>query len=124
MFITGLGTAAPPHRYTQMQCWEALEASKHFARLTSRSQTILKKVLTAKNGISTRYLALDPLDEAFDISPDTLLARFTRHAPALATEAAEQALSQAQTARAGIDAVIISTCTGYLCPGLTSYVSQ
>jgi predicted naringenin-chalcone synthase len=23
-----------------------------------------------------------------------------------------------------IDAVIISTCTGYLCPGLTSYVSE
>ena len=25
---------------------------------------------------------------------------------------------------AEIDAVIISTCTGYLCPGLTSYVSE
>ncbi len=124
MFITGLGIAAPPHRYTQMQCWQALEASKNFIRLTNRSQAILRKVLTAKNGISTRHLALAPLDEAFDISPDTLLARFTRHAPVLAAEAAEQALCHSQTTREKIDAIIISTCTGYLCPGLTSYVSQ
>jgi alkylresorcinol/alkylpyrone synthase len=124
MFITGLGTASPPHRYTQFQCWEALAASKQFGRLTIRSRAILKKVLAGKNGIASRHLALDPLTDAFDISPDALHARFVRHAPVLAEEAARRALAEAGTAVNQIDAVLISTCTGYLCPGLTSYVSE
>jgi alkylresorcinol/alkylpyrone synthase len=50
--------------------------------------------------------------------------RFTQNAPALAAQAAERALAAARLTPAQVDAVIISTCTGYLCPGLTSYVSQ
>src|SRR5690606_25177202 len=49
---------------------------------------------------------------------------FATAAPALCTEAALKALADAQVGVEEIDAVIISTCTGYLCPGLTSYVSE
>ena len=76
MFIKGLGTAVPPHRYTQKECWLALAASPQVGRLTPRSRAILKKVLTGKNGIAARHLALDPLQEAFAVSPDTSQARF------------------------------------------------
>ena len=34
MFITGLGTAAPQQRYTQGQCWEALQESARFHQLS------------------------------------------------------------------------------------------
>src|SRR6266516_652130 len=124
MFITGLGTATPPRRHQQRECWEALQAAEPFARLSNRSKGILKKVLLSDNGIATRYLALDPLSEAFDLAPDTLHARFAKHAPALAAQAAAEALRNATLGPEGIDAVIVSTCTGYLCPGLTSYVSE
>jgi alkylresorcinol/alkylpyrone synthase len=124
MFITGLGTAAPPWRYAQRDCWEALQESSEFPRLTPRSRAIVKKVLTGNNGISTRHLALEHLGQAFELTPDALHARFLKHAPALATQAAEQALREAATQAEEVDAVIISTCTGYLCPGLTSYVSE
>jgi alkylresorcinol/alkylpyrone synthase len=67
---------------------------------------------------------MDALDEVFDLNPDTLHARFTQNAPRLATEAAQRALADAGVAARDIDAVNISTCTGYLCPGLSSYVSQ
>jgi predicted naringenin-chalcone synthase len=124
MFITGLGTASPATRYTQLQCWRALAGSEQFERLTPRSRAILKKVLAGKNGIGSRHLALEPLTEAFNLSPDALHARFTRHAPALAEEAARRALAEADTTVNQIDAVLVSTCTGYLCPGLTSYVAE
>jgi predicted naringenin-chalcone synthase len=124
MFITGLGTATPPQRYTQKDCWLALEASTQVRRLLPRSRAILKKVLTGRNGIASRHLALESLTEAFEISPDILHARFAKHAPALAAQAAERALCQAQTTAGQIDAVIVSTCTGYLCPGLTSHVAE
>jgi predicted naringenin-chalcone synthase len=124
MFFAGLGTAAPQTRYQQRECWDILVASQEFARLTTRSRAILKKVLTGNNGISTRHLALDSLQQAFQMTPDALQKRFEQHAPALAAEAAFRALANAKTAAGDIDAILISTCTGYLCPGLTSYVSE
>jgi len=124
MFFNGLGIAAPAQRYLQRDSWEALTHSQVFARLQPRSQAILRKVLAGDNGITARHLVLDPITEAFDLTPDALQARFTQHAPALATEAALNALSDADCKAGEIDAVIISTCTGYLCPGLTSYVSE
>ena len=124
MFIVGLGTATPPQRYTQLECWDALRVSDHFSRLKPRSRAILKKVLCGSNGINARFLALDNLNEAFAETPDVLHDRFAKYAPAVAAQAAERALRDAGCQSGDMDAVIISTCTGYLCPGLTSYVSE
>ncbi len=124
MFIVGLGTATPPQRYAQRDSWEAVKNLPQISQLKPRSQAILKKVLCGNNGIDARHLALDPFEEIFDQTPDALQARFTKHAPALATAAARRALADASCAAHEMDAVIISTCTGYLCPGLTSYVSE
>src|SRR5689334_10886016 len=124
MFITGLGTAAPSSRYSQKECWEVFSKSPICQQLEPRSRAIVKKVLTGKNGIDTRRLALDRIEEAFEISPDALHARFVKHAPALASQAAQRALADAGFQAGQIDAVIVSTCTGYLCPGLSSYLTQ
>jgi alkylresorcinol/alkylpyrone synthase len=124
MFLSGLGTAAPSTRWTQQQCWEAVAASDQLAALSPRSQAILRKVLRGNNGICSRHLAFEELSEAFLFDPDVLDARFAKHAPAVASQAAERALADAGIDAGDIDAVIISTCTGYLCPGLTSYVTE
>lgn len=124
MYFIGLGTATPARRYEQRECWEALQSAELLSRLSSRSRAILRKVLLGDNGIETRYLALEPLTQAFEVTPDALQARFSKHAPALAAEAATNALKNAGVGADQIDAVLISTCTGYLCPGLTSYVGE
>jgi alkylresorcinol/alkylpyrone synthase len=124
MYVTGLGTAVPPRSYTQTQCWAALQHAPQYAQLIARTHALLRKVLSGENGIATRHLAVANLEEAFVLTPDAMHARFTEHAPALAAQAAERALASARLTSAQVDAVIISTCTGYLCPGLTSYVSE
>src|ERR1039458_6426726 len=124
MFITGLGTAVPPQCYAQQAGWEAFAQSTLFHRLQPRSRAIIRKVLNGSSGIATRHLALDSLDQAFELTPDVLHARFTRNAPLLATQAAERALANSGNQPGEIDALVISTCTGYLCPGLTSYVAE
>jgi polyketide synthase Type III len=124
MFITGLGTATPPQQYKQSEGWDAVQVAPQFSRLAPRSRAILRKVLNGNNGIETRHLALSSLHEVFDLDPNILHARFAHHAPLLATQAAERALENARTSVGEIDAILISTCTGYLCPGLTSYVSE
>lgn len=124
MFFLGLGTAAPATRYTQAQCFEALEGSPQFAQLKRGSRALLERLLLRDNGIETRALALAPLSDAFDARPDVLHGRYAAHAPKLAHEAAQRALADAGCTVRDIDAVIVSTCTGYLCPGLTSYVIE
>lgn len=124
MFITGIGTAVPRQQYAQAQCWEEASKLEQFQQLSLRARAIIKKILLGNNGINTRHLSLDSLAEVFAIDPDTLHARFAKNAPVLATRAAERALAQAGVGAEQIDAVIVSTCTGYLCPGLTSYVAE
>lgn len=114
----------PETRYTQAQCWEVLQESELYEKLAPRSRALLRKVFNGQNGIYSRALALNPLTEAFNLTPDALHTRFATHAPTLAAAAGRRALEQAGVDAADIDAILISTCTGYLCPGLTSYVSE
>ena len=124
MFITGIGTATPPRAYTQRECWEALRDSKPFLQLSPRAQTLLEKVLASDHGIDSRHLSFENLSEAFNLNPDALHQRFARFAPILAAEAGRKALAAANVSPEQIDAVLVSTCTGYLCPGLSGYVSE
>ncbi|MCI0652654.1 MAG: stilbene synthase, partial [Planctomycetes bacterium] len=106
------------------ECWAALAASATLERLAPRSRALLKKVLLGDNGIRTRHFVFDSLAEAFDLTPDAMQARFAAHAPALAAQAARRAIAAAAVDAAAVDAVIASTCTGYLCPGLSSYLAE
>lgn len=124
MFVSGLGTANPPHRYTKSECWSAFKSSEWFRRLDRRSNLIVEKVLGKDNGIDRRALAIESLDEVFSIDPDTLHKRFIANAPVLGASAGTAALTEAGIDASAIDCVVISTCTGYLCPGLTSYVVE
>jgi len=124
MFLIGIGTANPPQRYTKSDCLSGFQESDWFARLDARSHVVARTVLQRDNGIEARRLALDSISEAFVIDPDTLAQRFSDHAPLLATAAAQRALASAELDPSEIDAVVVSTCTGYMCPGLSGYVIE
>ena len=124
MYLNAIGTALPARCYTKNDCWEAFTASAWFDRLDARAHTVAKAVLGRDNGIEERWLAVDSLNDVFTIDPDTLHRRFALHAPSLAAAAGRQALERAELPPSAIGAVVVSTCTGYLCPGLTSYVME
>jgi alkylresorcinol/alkylpyrone synthase len=124
MYVTALGTALPAKRYTKSDCWDAFVASEWFGRLEPRSRAVAQLVLSRANGIDERWLSVDSLEEVFSIDPDTLHRRFARHAPLLAQSAGEAALRRAALRPEAIDAVIVTTCTGYLCPGLSGYMIE
>lgn len=124
MFFSGIGTAKPKNRYTKTECLEAFQKSEWYKRLDLRALYIARTVLQRDNGIETRWLAVHSLEEVFKIDPNTLAARFLENAPLLATKASEKALVNADLKPNDIDAVIVSTCTGYVCPGLSGYVAE
>jgi alkylresorcinol/alkylpyrone synthase len=124
MFLSAIGTALPEKCYSKDACWNAFTASDWFARLDPRSHAIAKLVLTRNNGIEERWLSVDSLDEVFAIDPDVLHRRFATHAPLLASAAARSGLRAAGVRADQIDAVVVTTCTGYLCPPLSGYVIE
>lgn len=124
MYLHGLGIAHPERRYTKADCWDAFRASAWFHKLDRRSRTLAELVLRGDNGIEARRLAPETLAEAFAIDPDTLHARFATHAPTLAARAARNALADAGVSAGDVDGVVVSTCTGYLCPGLSGHVLE
>ena len=124
MHLHALATAVPPRVLTQRQCWEIARESAALRRLSRRSQLILRSILTNDSGIATRHFAIGEIERVFDFSMDELNAAFRREAPRLAGAALQRALAQAGLEARQLDALFISTCTGYLCPGVTSYVAE
>jgi alkylresorcinol/alkylpyrone synthase len=93
-------------------------------RLTKRSRLILHSILNGDHGIATRHFALPDIEHVFDHSADQLHHAFRSEGPKLAAAALATALAKAGLVPAQLDALLICTCTGYLCPGLSSYVSE
>ncbi len=125
MFLRSLATAVPPRAFTQADCWAAISASPAAATLRPRSLGLLEKILTGGTaGIDTRHLALDDIAAVAAEDAGALNRRFEHHAPALAARALHGALDRAGIPAAGLDALIVCTCTGYLCPGVSSHLAE
>jgi alkylresorcinol/alkylpyrone synthase len=124
MFLHALATAVPPAAYSQAACWDIVQRSPVRQRLTKRSRLILHSILAGDHGIATRHFAMPDVDQVFDLTADQLHAAFRTAAPKLAATALAAALARAQILPTQLDALLICTCTGYLCPGLTSYVAE
>jgi alkylresorcinol/alkylpyrone synthase len=124
MFLHALATAVPSAAFTQPQCWEIVEKSGMRSRLKRRSMLIMHSILKGDHGILTRHFAMPGIDRVFDLTSDELNHGFRSEAPKLAGAALTQALAKAGIRADELDALLICTCTGYLCPGLTSYVAE
>ena len=120
--IVGIGTANPPLRVSQRQVYDAYIDN---IPLSERSQALLHQVLVDNHSIGFRHMAMDYLEQcAAESSQDELIARYKRFATAVGAQAARRALETAAVSAADIDAIVVNSCTGYLCPGLTSYIAQ
>ena len=116
--LSSVATASPEHEWSQEKVLEVF--GKHFERY--RSPVIRR--LFRNCGIDTRHFAL--AEEQFDpkMSVDEFHSLFAEAAPRMAIAAAQEALDRAGVSAREIDFVVAATCTGYLCPGLSVFLTQ
>ncbi len=125
MYLCSLATAVPPHSFTQESCWSAMRDGGLLADLKPRSAGLMEKILTGGTaGIDSRNLALESIGESFGLDAEQLNNRFEYEAPQLAAKALTGALENSGRLATEIDALFVCTCTGYLCPGLTSHIAE
>ena len=124
MFLESIAHAVPAAAFTQAECWEIIQRSGELDRLNSRSASLLEAILNGNSGIEKRHLATNEVERIFSLGAEALNQNFEQAAPALSIEALTQALTLANLVPESLDALFICTCTGYLCPGISSYVAQ
>lgn len=125
MYLKSIATAVPPNSFTQPSCWEAMNGGLLLGDLRPRSVDLIRKILTnPDSGIERRNLAFDRIDAVFHHDAQDLNETFEREAPPLAHAALSRALEQAGIAAHQLDALFVCTCTGYLCPGVSSHLAE
>ncbi len=120
--IAAVAVAVPPLAMGQADAGAFL-ARHYAAAISPRALAILNKVC-AHPSIRRRHFALASPEEILGEDPDARVARFTRAAVELSAQAARRALERAGLGVAEVAAVVVNTCTGYLCPGLSTYLLE
>ena len=124
MYLKSIASAVPPFSYTQADCLNAFEKSPAVGLLRPRSRALMERILSGDSGIVARNFCLPEIEPVFDLSATQLNALFEKEAPKLAAQALEKALGRANLKARDLDALIVCTCTGYLCPGVSSHVAE
>jgi len=124
MYLDAFASALPETSYSQCESWQILRRHLENAELKDRSVSLLEKVLNQDSGIDKRHFAISDPDLVFGAGAEAQNKAFEIHAPALASAALQKALDRAGQRVSDIDALFVSTCTGYLCPGVSSYVAE
>lgn len=120
MYLEAIGSAFPAAKFSQAECFEFTEKTEAYRGLSDRGQGILRKVLLGDSGIGKRHFcAGDPVG-VFTMGAQELNEYFEREAPILAA----RALEKCGVPVGELDALLVATCTGYLCPGVSSHVAE
>ena len=97
---------------------------KHYAdKLTPRSLTLTRK-LCAHPGIMKRHFAIDDPESFLSEDPDSRIARFTKSSVDLSSKGILRALEAAGLATDRVSGLVVNTCTGYICPGISTYLIE
>jgi len=107
--ILAIGTANPPHRFTQEEIYRlAGYQSPHILEIFRHSD------------IDYRHLYIDPENFSRDETPDQLNERFLRGAMEIGCLATRRCLNGAGLTPRDVDLFLVCTCTGYVCPDVGS----
>ena len=121
-FIGTVAVATPPYKVGQAEADAFL--TKHFSdKIGPRNLSVMHKIL-AHPSITQRAFAFDDPLCLLHEDPDSRMERFRLRAIELSSEAALKALKEAGLTCDSVAALVVNTCTGYVCPGISTYLIE
>ena len=121
-YIASLATAVPTYHADQAFAEEFMK--NHYGdRLTPRSRGLVHTCFSHPS-IRKRHFAIDDPLELVDEDPDRRIARFTGKSIELSAAAVSGALAQAGVGAGDVSGIVVNTCTGYICPGISTYLIE
>ena len=120
--IASIAVATPPYTVNQAQASAFLV--KHYSdKLSHKNLAILRKIFTHPS-VLHRHLAVDDLECLVNEHPDSRIARYTHWAVNLSSQAIVKALTQIGLTIDDVSGLVVNTCTGYICPGISTYLIE
>ncbi|GFO54420.1 chalcone synthase [Geomonas sp. Red276] len=121
-YIGSLATVAPPMGTDQRTAAELLK--EHFGhRLTARSIAQIRATFL-HSSIRKRHFAIDEPADIMGENADQRVRRFTERSIDLSAKAVEGALAKVGLTVKDVTALVVNTCTGYICPGISTYLVE
>ena len=120
--IAATSVVTPTYSVTQPQA-EAFLKKYYSDKLSRKSLKVMHKVFSHPS-VLHRHLAVDAIENLVDEHPDIRIARFTKWAVELASQAIVKALAQAKRDASDVTGLVVNTCTGYICPGISTYLIE
>jgi predicted naringenin-chalcone synthase len=102
---------------------EAFEFYDSHFMLTSDERELYRRIL-CDGSIEGRYIGMNSRKEALETNPDKMIDRFLKFGVHTGANAARKAMEEAKCSAQEIGGLVVNTCTGYLCPGLSSYIAE
>jgi len=121
-YIASLATAVPLYSCDQKFAEDFMK--KHYGgRLNSRSMGLINTCFSHPS-ITKRHFAIDEPLELVDEDPDRRIERFTTRSVELSAEAITKALDRAGVGVKDVSGIVVNSCTGYICPGISTYLIE
>jgi len=121
-FVASIASVVPP--FSADQKFASNLIKKHFGeRLTPRSQGLIRATFSHPS-IQKRHFAVEDPARIMDESADQRVARFTEKSVELAAQAVLEALGKVGIGVQEVNGLVVNTCTGYICPGISTYLIE
>jgi len=118
--ITDIATADPGLKLPQKTSLKLLQGERRLSRV----EALLYRKFMLDKGIGTRAFAIEDIKDLFTEDQDRKVRRFQREAAWLSVSSADECIKNSAAKKNDISCIVSSTCTGYICPGLTSYIVE
>ncbi|MDD5287305.1 MAG: 3-oxoacyl-[acyl-carrier-protein] synthase III C-terminal domain-containing protein, partial [Desulfuromonadaceae bacterium] len=120
--IASFACVVPP--FSADQSFSAELVRQHYARKLNARSLGLVRATFSHPGIRKRHFAVDDPASIMDETADQKIARFTEKSIELSSQAVTKALEQAGVSVRDVTALVVNTCTGYICPGISTYLIE
>ncbi|MCK5686685.1 type III polyketide synthase [bacterium] len=118
--LNSLATANPSWYVPQK---EAYEHYNTMFKLADEERDLYKRLLL-DSSIDGRYIGMDNIEQVTETNPDELNKRYLKYGRQICEKAIRLALDKAKLKPDEVGGLVVNSCTGYLCPGLSSYILE
>jgi len=96
----------------------------HYSDRLNSGSLSLSDAVFSHPSIKKRHFAVERIETLVDEEPDARIARFMHWSVELSAQAIQKAMAKAGANVSDVTGLVVNTCTGYICPGISTYLLE
>ncbi|MGA2403532.1 MAG: hypothetical protein ABSG91_17800 [Syntrophobacteraceae bacterium] len=96
----------------------------HYSDRLNSGSLSLSDAVFSHPSIKKRHFAVERIETLVDEDPDAHITRFMHWSVELSAQAIQKAMAKAGANVSDVTGLVVNTCTGYICPGISTYLLE